>query len=631
MSNKNQITRFVWLSLAAVISCWSSMTAFGQNGDEERAALEEAERQRGIARTFAANARQIAAFDISGRELGTIGDPAIYTFIKYSPDLSMVATVRIDLQQELSDIWVLDAKTGHPTQLTHSGPREFVQTPVWSADGTRIAYVALRGSRFGIYTQRPDGQRDAELVYDHEGGPINLGDWSLDGRYLAFSASDLGGGRIYRIDLEGDREPVLILESQQPANTPRFSADGRYISYFSNETGRNEYYVIRAIPHASGETERWQLTTDGAYGIGQWDVDGSKYYYLGPERRVMAIDVDTSGDFELGTPQQIFTVPDAIPAAGGGGLVTLSPSAERVIMALPPEQELLQIAVLDREGKEIGRIGEPGRYFQPAFSPDGSKVVALRQDVRDGSVDVWTFDVATGEGTRVTNTLDIAEDSPIWMPDGEHVAYSYFDQDYSQVYRMRADGQGEPEFLFRFTPGAFITLMDASDDGRYLALESFGYVVAVPLAGGDPLARKGIDLLRDEYEASVPRLSPDGRFVAYTYNDTGRPEVYVTAFDSASGVADNGARLEVSKGGAIGGISWREDGRELYYMAENLETRDELNDGMVMAVAVTTTPALRVGAPRELFRLTLPAAGDPGQWQNASPDGERFLFALPAE
>lgn len=619
------------LSILAVLSWACANTVWGQTSEEQRAALEEAQRQRNIARTFAANARQIVAYDISGRALGTIGEPAIYTFLKYSPDLSMIATVRIDLREELSDIWILDAGTGQPTQLTHSEARQFVQTPVWSPDGSEIAYVALRGSSFGIYRQRADGRGEAELIYEHPGGPINLGDWSLDGRRLAFSASDLSGGHLYVVDLDGDREPVPILESEHPANTPRFSPDGRYVSYFSDETGRNEYYVTRAVPQTGGEPERWQLTTEGAYGIGQWDIDDAKYYYLGAERRVMAIDVDTSGDLEFGAPEHIYTVPDAIPAGGGGGLVTLSRSGERLIMALPPVRDRLRIAVVDRAGREIGRIGEPDLYFQPSFSPDGSKLVALRQDYETGRVDVWVFDIDTGNGTQVTATPDINEEAPIWMPDGEYVAYSYFDEDDSQIYRKRADGRGEQEFLFRYTPGAFITLMDASDDGQYLAFESFGYVVTVPLAGEDPLAREGIDLLREEFEVSVPRFAPNGRYVAYTYNESGRQEVFITGFDPATGMARDDERLQVSTGGTIGGISWRADGRELYYLSENLETGDELNDVKVMAVGIRLTPALQAQEPRELFTLTLPAAGNPGQWQNASPDGERFLFALPEE
>jgi hypothetical protein len=107
--------------------------------------------------------------------------------------------------------------------------------------------------------------------------------------------------------------------------------------------------------------------------------------------------------------------------------------------------------------------------------------------------------------------------------------------------------------------------------------------------------------------------------------------VFITDFDAETGMAGEGQRLQVSTGGTIGGISWRDDSRELYYIAENPETDDELNDAIVMAVGVTTTPTLSAGTPRELFALTLPTQGNPVQWQNASGDGERFLFALPAE
>jgi Tol biopolymer transport system component len=506
-----------------------------------------------------------------------------------------------------------------------------VQTPVWSADGSEIAYVALKGSRFGIYRQDADGESEAELIYEHPGAAINLGDWSRDGRRLAFSSSDLSGGHLYELDLDGDPEPTVLLESEHSVNTPRYSPDGRYMSYFSDESGRVEYYVIPAAPQSGTELKRWQVTSDGAFGIGQWDVNGSKYYYLGAERQVMAVNVDTSEEFELGLREHIYTVPDAIPAGGGGGLVTLSENGDRLIMALPPVPDLLQIAVVDREGDVVSRIGEPGRYFQPSFSPDASKLVTLRQDVETGAVDVWVFDVENGAGVQLTSTIDIGEAGPIWMPDGEYVAYAYFDDDHSQIFRKRADGSGEQEFLFRYTPGAFITLMDASDDGQFLSFESFGYVVTVPLAGSDPLAREGIDLLREEFEVSVPRFSPDGEFVAYTYNESGRAEVFITDFDSETGMAGDGQRLQVSTGGTIGGISWRADSRELYYIAENPATEEELNDAIVMAVSVTTTPSLSAGTPRELFALTLPAQGNPGQWQNASSDGERFLFALPAQ
>ena len=372
------------------------------------------------------------------------------------------------------------------------------------------------------------------------------------------------------------------------------------------------------------------MTTEGGFGIATWEVDEPLFYYLGPERRVMALPVETSDGFKFGEARAVYTVPEAVPAGGGGGLVTMSRNGERLLFSLPPKPDLLEVVVLDRAGKQLSRIGAAARHAQPSFSPDGSKIVALREDVQTGVVDVWVYDTATGRGTPVTATEDIDENAPVWLADGEHVAYSYFKDDYSWIYRKRADGRGEQELLFRYTPGAFITLMDASADNDFLVFESFGFVATVPLKGNDPLAREAADLLREEYEVSVPRISPDSRFVAYAYNESGRQEVYLTGFDSATGMAAEGKRHQVSTDGTIGGIAWRGDGRELYYISQNLDT-PELNDVRVMAVGVTTTPEIRTETPSALFDITLPTAGDPSQWKNVSPDGQRFLFALPTE
>jgi Tol biopolymer transport system component len=119
--------------------------------------------------------------------------------------------------------------------------------------------------------------------------------------------------------------------------------------------------------------------------------------------------------------------------------------------------------------------------------------------------------------------------------------------------------------------------------------------------------------------------------VAYAYNESGRPEVFVTGFDPATGMATDSKRLKVSTDGTIGGITWRKDGRELYFVSENVATVDQHNDVRIMAVEVTTTPELRAGEPRELFTLTVAPVGGPAQWQNASADGERFLFSVPTE
>ncbi len=618
------------LTLAAV-SFVAAAASFAQTTEEERNALQEEQRQRAIARTIAENQRQLTSYDNRGRELREISAPGLYNFPQFSPDHRLISAIAIDLQAEKNDIVVIDVETGAVNQITDSGRREQVGTPVWSPDSSELAYTALRDSQFNIYRRRADGSGEAELVYDNPGGPIVLADWSLDGRYISFSKSDLTGGQLYTLDLEGDGEAVVVAESGNMMTGPRFSPDGKYLSYVSDATGRIEYYVTPSMPDPDGEQDIYQITTEGGFGVGSWESDDGKFYYIGTDRQLMAINVDTSDGFRYGEPYPVFTLPERVPSAGGGPLVTMSRNGDRFIMALPPRRDLMQIAVLDREGNEISRIGEAGQYFNPSFSPDGSKVLAMRRDPGPGTVDAWIFDVETGEGKQVTSTVDIDEANPVWSPDGESIGYSYFHEDYSWIYRQSADGMGDPELLFRYTPGAFIALMDFSHDNQYLTFDAGGYIVNVRMTGDDPFAREPIDMIREEFEVSVPRFSPDGRFVAYAYNESGRPEVFVTGFDLATGMAPDGERVQVSVDGTMGGITWREDGQELYFVNDNLDTEDEFNDVKVMAVSVSTSPGLSVGEPRELFSVTIVPAGNPSQWQNASPDGERFLFSLAAE
>ncbi|MGW8369808.1 MAG: TolB family protein, partial [Gammaproteobacteria bacterium] len=197
--NSQDRFRSISLVLLALALGLSATRIVAQTSDEDRNALQEQERLRNIARTTAMNQRQLTAFDSQGRELKEIGEPGLYNFPQFSPDLSMISAVGINLLEEKQDIVIIDAETGEVMQITHSAPRESVGTPVWSPDSRELAYVALRGSYFDIYRQRADGQGDPALVYRHEGGPIVLADWSLDGRYLSFSASDLSGGRLFTL------------------------------------------------------------------------------------------------------------------------------------------------------------------------------------------------------------------------------------------------------------------------------------------------------------------------------------------------------------------------------------------------------------------------------------------------
>jgi dipeptidyl aminopeptidase/acylaminoacyl peptidase len=173
--------------------------------------------------------------------------------------------------------------------------------------------------------------------------------------------------------------------------------------------------------------------------------------------------------------------------------------------------------------------------------------------------------------------------------------------------------------LFRYTPGAFMGLTDWSRDGEFMTFIT-GVLVIVPIGTDqDALSRKEIDWLREEYDVTESRFSPDGRFIAYLSNEANPDwtDVYVRAFDSGKPEAPPpGDVLQVTTDGSNGMVSWRQDGEEMYFLSREWE---------VMAVDITTSPTLQAGAPRVLFKLPgpLPAGGD------VSADGQRFLFSLP--
>ena len=177
--------------------------------------------------------------------------------------------------------------------------------------------------------------------------------------------------------------------------------------------------------------------------------------------------------------------------------------------------------------------------------------------------------------------------------------------------------------MFNYTPGAGMVLTDWSPDDKFMTFYT-GVIVLVPLARpARHQSRKEIDWLREDYDAGQGRFSPDNRYIAFLSNeaDVDRGEVYVRPFDASKPDAPlTGPAVRVSKDGAIGMIAWRQDGKELYFMTRNWE---------VMAVDVETTPTFKAGTPRMLFSLPGPLPGNPLQWKNVSPDGQRFLFAMP--
>ena len=582
-----------------------------------------AERAKVIAQILEANARQLTLFDREGKTMAQVGPKDLYAQPVFSPDAKRIAVIKTDVDKENADLWVFDVATAKGTQITSSKRREQASAPAWSPDGRYVAYVGLREGTFAIYRKASSGEGQEEVLY-RSGGVMTVTDWSQDGRFITYFSTDLSGGALLALPLEGtgEKKPIEIFRSKSQLQGPRLSPDDRFVSYVSNESGKNEVYVRPFDPAGGAATAGpWQISEQGGQGMAFWRRDGKELLYLAADRGIMSVSVTTTPDFKFEKPKLLFRTGEGTPLAPG--VASVNRGGDQFVIAVPPPQ-LRQLTIYDRQGKVVSTVGQPGLFVQPGVSPDGKKLVVMRNDPQTGNNDIWTVDIATGKGTAVTNDTP-PENAPVWSPDSKQVAYVSTRESYAGIYRKAADGTGDEELLFRYTPGAGMVLTDWSPDGKFLTFFT-GVLLLVQLRPDQKaLDRQAIEWLREDYDVVQGRFSPDGRFLAYLSNEADHEhmQVYVRPFDASKPEAPGpGAAVQVSKDklGSIGMVFWRQDGKEMYYMTRDWE---------VMAVDITTTPSFQAGSPKLLFKLPGPLPGNPSQWKNVSPDGQRFVFAMP--
>jgi len=490
------VKNFREIAVVAAAAAVSAALLLGQapQSNDEKAKAKAAAKAKQIALNFELNAQTLTFFDREGKKAGTVGERGLYNQPTMSPDRSRVAVIKTDLEAESADLWILDVATGKATRITTSKARETARAVVWSPDGSQVAYIALRDGSEAVYRRNSNGEGPEELLYKHPGAGLNQTDWSMDGRYLGLFSSNLAGGTVWVLPTEGkgERKPIEVFKSDSQVQGPRLSPDSRFMSYMSNVSGKNEVYV-RPVNLSGGPAPAggpWQVSDQGGLGMAFWRRDGKEFFYLAPDRAVMAVEISTTPTFEHGKPKVLFRPPDSLQF--GVGVANVSRDGQRVLIAVPPAQQLQQITVFDRTGKVLSKVGEPGLYAQPHLSPDGTRVVAMRNDLKTGQSDIWSFDVATGKSMAVTNDND-PENAPVWSSDGKQVAYASTRKSFSGIYRKNWDGSGNEEQLFQYTPGAGVVLTDWSPDGKFMTFHT-GALELVSLAGDQkPLERKAID------------------------------------------------------------------------------------------------------------------------------------------
>lgn len=273
------------------------------------------------------------------------------------------------------------------------------------------------------------------------------------------------------------------------------------------------------------------------------------------------------------------------------------------------------IAGSDREAVWVSRDGKiqqvdplwKGIFSSPALSPDGKRLAVT--DNTETRSDVWVKQLDNGPSLKLTfdGTLNIY---PVWTPDGQSITYDGDDFGSEALWTKRADGSAQAVLQLRQARDPSEGLW--SRDGKWLVIRT-----SVTVGGsGDILAiRPGVDsvpvsLVATQFGELSPTLSPDGRWMAYSSNETGRFEIYVVPFPNASA-----AKWAISTGGGIEPV-WSRSGRELYYRS----------GGNLVTVAVKTNPTFSAGATTVLFSAQGFNQNPNHRQYDVTADDKRFIF-----
>ena len=237
--------------------------------------------------------------DRAGTDLGQVGEPDRDSLrrVRLSPNGKRLALDRVVLGNR--DVWIRDLANGATTRFT--AERSLDGIPVWSPDGSQIAFLSDRDGSYDIFMRPSSGAGSETTIVKAAGNQWPL-DWSRDGRWLLYY-DGANAGDIWAMPMVGtDRTPVPIAQSQFSEADAALSPDGRWVAYTSNDSGSNQI-VVQPFPKATG---KWQVSTTGGLGP-VWSADGEELFFIAPDGRLMVTPIHAAAlEFEYKTATALF-------------------------------------------------------------------------------------------------------------------------------------------------------------------------------------------------------------------------------------------------------------------------------------------------------------------------------------